>query len=96
LAAAARQKALNQWKARPAPDAQAVADRIEAQVARERVAAEKLLAKRVAMENVKNSKLLAVSQSSNSADQPADPKRSEAERKADRDARYAARKMRNM
>lgn len=81
-AAEARQKALNQLKQRPPRDEKVVAERIAAAEKREKAKAEKAAAKKAADADAASSKAAA------------NPPASEADKKAARDARYAARKKR--
>jgi hypothetical protein len=78
-AAQAKKKALEQLRLRPAPDEKIVAERKAADERRQAAKAEKAGAKRAAAE---------------AAAAPAATAPTEAERKAARDARYAARKNR--
>ncbi|HVF82859.1 MAG TPA: DUF6481 family protein [Sphingomicrobium sp.] len=87
-AAEAKQKALEQLKAKPAPDPKLVAARVEANARREAAKAEKLAARKASELAAKEAAAAKVA-----ADAKAAPL-SEAELKAKRDARYAARKKR--
>ena len=86
-AAQAKQKALEQLRLRPEPDEKAVAERKAAGVRRETAQTEKREAKRSATEAKAHSKASAAARA-------AVPLPTETERKAARDARYAARKAR--
>ena len=81
-AAKAREKALEKLKARPAPDPKVVAERVERQKQRDAKEAEKRQAKRAARE----------AEAATKAAAPPPP--TDEERKAARDAKYAARKAR--
>lgn len=94
LAAQARQKALEQLRAKPAPDEAVVAERRAAREAREAAAEEKRLAKRAAEEAAKEAKRAEAARLAELAAQSVKPVRTEAELKAARDERYAARKNR--
>ena len=85
LAKQAREKALKQLAAKPAADDALIAQRQAARLAREAAEAEKSAARRAAIVQAKADKLAA-------AQVPEKPGLSEAELKAARDARYAARK----
>ena len=87
-ATAAKQKALEQLRAKPAPDPKVVAERKEASERREAAKAEKLAAKEAAALAQKEAA------AADLAAQAASAPLSEAELKAKRDARYAARKKR--
>ena len=89
-AAQAKQKALDRLKAKPPVDEAVVAERQAARLAREAAQAEKRAAKKAAEEQAKAEKAAQAEQAK--AAQVAAP--TEAERKAARDARYAARKNR--
>ena len=86
-AAQAKQKALEQLRLRPEPDEKAVAERKAAGVRREAAQTEKREARRSAAEAKAHSKARAAARA-------AVPLPTETERKAARDARYAARKAR--
>ncbi len=93
--ALAKQKALEQLKAKPPVDEAVVAARIAASEAREAADAEKRAAKRAAEEEAKRLKREKAQAAAVPAPAPAPaPELSEAERKAIRDAKYAARKNR--
>lgn len=103
LADTARRKALEQLRTRPAPDEAAVAERQAARQAREAAAQEKSLARRAAEQQAKDAKRAEAAQAIEAAEAaeaarlaaiPVRAVRSAAELKADRDARYAARKSR--
>jgi Family of unknown function (DUF6481) len=85
LARQAREKALKQLAAKPPPDEALLAQRTAARLAREAAAAEKSAARKAAIAQAKADKLAA-------AQAPVKPGLSEAELKAARDERYAARK----
>jgi DNA gyrase/topoisomerase IV subunit B len=91
--ALAKQKALEQLKAKPPVDEAVVAARIAAREAREAADAEKRAAKRAAEEEAKRLKREKAQAAAVPAAAPA-PELTEAERKAIRDAKYAARKNR--
>ena len=97
-ARAAKQKALNRLRDRPAPDPAVLAERKAEQERREAAAAQKREARRRELEEAKAAKKSGskpeVAKSEPEAPQPTSPVRSEAELKAARDARYAARKAR--
>lgn len=86
-AANAKSKALEQLRSRPEPDAAALARRAAAEERRQAARAEKLIAKKAAAE-------IAARAKAESAAENAPPVKTEAERKAARDARYAARQKR--
>jgi hypothetical protein len=96
-AAASRQAALEKLKAKPPIDPQIVAARIAAKEARDAAAAERRAAKLAAAEEAKAAKI-AEAEAKAAAILAAAPKKvqapvlSEAQKKAMRDARYAARK----
>ena len=100
LAGAARQKALDQLRSKPAPDEAVVAEKLAARLAREAAAEERRLAKRAAEEEARAARreeaarlaALAVEAAAAAAAAAEKPVRTEAELKAARDARYAARK----
>lgn len=83
----AKKKALEQLRLRPEPDAKTVADRKAAGARRQAAQAEKAAAKKAAAED-------AVRAQAKAAADAAAAIPTEAERKAARDARYAARKKR--
>jgi hypothetical protein len=90
-AAAAKQKALDQLRARPKADPALVAERQAARAAREEAERERRAAKAAAKEQDR----IDTAGAAPVADaEHAGPGESEAERKAARDARYAARKSR--
>jgi len=89
-ARAAKQSALDKLRNKPAPDPALVAQRQAAQAAREAAAAEKREARRAAAEEARIAKAAAAE----AAEAAKAPPQSEAELKASRDARYAARKAR--
>jgi hypothetical protein len=96
---AAKQRALELLRNKPAPDPAVVAERQAAREARDAAAAERREARRLAAEAAKAAKATPVTQSdaadiSVPAKQPDQVVRSDAELKAARDARYAARKAR--
>ena len=91
----AKQRALDQLRAKPAPDPVALAAREEARAARERAQSEKRAAR---IEEARLEKARAAEAKASAATAAAaaasPPPLSEAERKALRDARYALRKAR--
>ena len=89
-AAEAKQKALDRLKAKPPVDEAVVAERQAARLAREAAQAEKRAAKKAAEQQAKAEKAAQAEQAK--AAEVAAP--TEADRKAARDARYAARKNR--
>ena len=88
-AAEAKQKALERLKAKPPIDAAVLAERQAARLARDAAAAEKRAARKAAEQQARAAKAAAAEQARAAAlaEVP-----SEADRKAARDARYAARK----
>jgi len=93
-AAKAKQAALEKLKARPPVDVSAVAERLAAREAKEAAASEKRAAQiaertRLAEEKAEQKRLAAEEEAAKIK-----PELSEAEKKANRDARYAARKQR--
>ena len=84
-AAEAKTKALEQLRARPAADPRKLAERKAAAAAKEARAAEKAAEKKAAQQAARDAK---------AAEAAAPPPPTEAERKAERDARYAKRKAR--
>jgi hypothetical protein len=91
-ARAAKQKALEQLRSKPAPDPAVVAARLAAQAAREAAAAEQRAARQAEKEAAKAAKAAAAEAAG--AKEAAAAPLTEAELKAARDARYAARKAR--
>lgn len=91
LAKQARLKALEMLKNKPAVDEAVIAERKAAQEKREAAEAAKRAEKRAAMEQAKAEKLAKKLEAAAAADKPV---MTEAEKKAERDARYAARKNR--
>ena len=89
-AAQAKQKALDRLKAKPPVDDAVIAERQAARLAREAAQAEKRAAKKTAEQQAKAEKAAQAEQAK--AAEVAAP--TEEERKAARDARYAARKNR--
>jgi hypothetical protein len=92
-AAEAKQKALDKLRAKPAPDPALLAERQEAALKREAAQAEKraaTAAAREAAKAAKESEAVAAAEAAAAATAPP----TEAELKAARDARYAARKKR--
>ncbi len=87
LAREAREKALKALAAKPAPDPALIAQRTAARLAREAAQAEKSAARKAAIAQAKADKLAA-------AQVPVVAGPTEAELKAARDERYAARKKR--
>jgi hypothetical protein len=84
-----KRKALEQLRQRPAPDEKIVAERKAARLRRETAKAEKSAAKKAAESALADSKAAEAA-----AKAAAPPPASEADKKAARDARYAARKKR--
>ncbi|WP_324751226.1 DUF6481 family protein [Sphingomonas sp. LY54] len=92
-AAEAKQKALDNLRAKPAVDEEIVAERQAARLKREAAEAEKRAARKAAAEAAKQAKAAAKAEvQSKAASAPAPL--SEADKKLARDARYAARKSR--
>ncbi len=93
-AAEAKQKALDRLREKPPVDEKLIAQRQAARLKREAVEAEKREAKKAAEQQAKSDKAAALEAAAKlkEAEQRAAP--TEAERKAARDARYAARKSR--
>jgi FKBP-type peptidyl-prolyl cis-trans isomerase len=89
-AAEAKQKALDQLKARPAADPAALAERQAARAARETAQAAKRAADKAAKAEAKTQAAEAKAQAAQAEAAPGGP--TEEERKQARDARYAARK----
>lgn len=85
----AKKKALEQLRSRPPLDEHVVAERMAAGLRRESAKAEKAAAKKTAEDAAANEKAAIAA-----AQAAAPPPPTEAERKAARDARYAARKNR--
>lgn len=94
----AKQKALELLRNKPLPDEAAMAARAAAREAKAAAEAEKRRAKREAEQQAKEAKRAAAAQAAEEAREAAaaavKPARTEAELKAARDARYAARKKR--
>ncbi len=88
-AAEAKQKALDKLRAKPAPDPALLAERQEAALKREAAQAERRAATAAAREAAKTAKEAEIAERAAVAAPP-----TEAELKAARDARYAARKKR--
>lgn len=88
MADKAREKALKKMAAKPPVDPEVEAKRREARLAREAAAAEKSAARREAIAKAKAEKIAAAQAAA------AIPEPTEAELKAKRDAKYAARKAR--
>lgn len=86
-AADAKERALEQLRLRPKPDETKVAERKAASARRQALQVDRSIAKKAALEATAQSKAKAKAKA-------AAPVPSEAERKAARDARYAARKAR--
>lgn len=96
-AARARSTALSQFFARPRVDEAVLAERTAARLAREAAEAEKRAAARLAKEEAEAAKrALALAAAAEAARSAQKKVLSEAERKAARDARYAARKSRKL
>jgi hypothetical protein len=94
LARAAREKALDQLRSRPAPDEALLAERHAARIAREEAAEEKRRAKRLAEEQAREARRAEAALADDPKTHAAPVPRNEAELKIARDARYAARKNR--
>jgi hypothetical protein len=92
LAQQARQKALDQLRAKPPVDEAVLAERTAARLAREQAEAEARAAKLAAREQAKADKLAKAQEAEQTA--LAAVGQTEAEKQAARDARYAARKQR--
>jgi membrane protein involved in colicin uptake len=88
-AAEAKKKALEQLRSRPAPDEKVAAERQAKRLERQTRDAEKAAAKKTAQQALKDAKAAEAAARAAAAVPP-----TEAERKAARDARYAARKAR--
>jgi hypothetical protein len=88
-AAEAKQKALDKLRAKPAVDPAVLAERQAARLKKDAAEAEKRAAKAAAVEEAKEAKAAKAAAAAAVAAPP-----TEAELKAARDARYAARKMR--
>ena len=88
-AAEAKQKALEQFRSRPAVDEKVLAERKAASLKREAARAEKAAAKKAAVQAAAEAKAAEAA-----AKAAVPPPKTEAELKAARDARYAARKNR--
>jgi len=84
-ARAAKQEALDQLRNKPAPDPALVAERQAVRAARESAAQERDAARQLKLKEAKAAKLVK---------KTVDPETTEAELKAARDAKYAARKAR--
>lgn len=93
-AAAAKEKALQQLRAKPPVDPAVLAERAAARAAGEQAEAEKRAARKAAQDRAKAEKAAAAEAARAAAARPAVRLPTEAERKATRDARYAARKAR--
>lgn len=94
LAAQAKQKALEKLKAKPQIDPAVAAERLAAKEAREAAEIEKRRAKREAEETAKAEKKAAAIAAEEAKKAAMKPELTEAEKKAIRDAKYAARKKR--
>ncbi len=95
LAQQAKQKALDKLRAKPPVDEAVLAERLAARLAREAAEAEARAAKRAAIEQAKADKKAQALEAKAVAEAAAAvPVLTEAEKKAARDARYAARKNR--
>jgi len=93
----AKQKALDQLREKPAIDPAVLAERQAAREARDAAAAERRAARQRAIEEAKAAKLAEkqrIADEKEAAEAAKAPQRTEAELKAARDARYAARKAR--
>ena len=97
-ARAAKQSALDQLRNKAAPDPAVVAARQAAHAKRQAAAAERRAARELALREAKAAKqgnrTQNMEESGAETQSPASPERSEAEMKAARDAKYAARKSR--
>jgi hypothetical protein len=95
LSAQAKQAALEKLKAKPPVDPAVVAERAAARAAKEEAEAQKRAEKKAAMEQAKLDKIAKAEAARIEAEQAvAKSQMTEAEKKAARDARYAARKAR--
>lgn len=90
----AKQRALELLRNKPALDPAVVAERQAAREAREAAEAERREARRLAAEEAKAAKAAAALEKAAAAKKPEPVVMTEAERKAARDAKYAARKAR--
>jgi hypothetical protein len=90
----ARGEALAQLQARPPVDAEAAAARAASGLAREAAAAEKHRLARIAADEAKAAKRASALEAAAASAAPQKQELSESERKAERDARYLARKNR--
>lgn len=93
-AARARDAALEKLKAKPPVDEAVVAERAAARLAKEAAQREKSRLARLAIEEAKAAKRAKALEEAAAAEATKKPELTEAERKAARDARYAARKNR--
>jgi len=95
LSAKAKQAALEKLKAKPPIDPAIVAERAAARAAKEEAEAQKRAEKKAAIEQAKLDKIAKVEAARLEAEQLVlRAQKTEAEKKAERDARYAARKNR--
>ena len=92
LAQKAREKALKKLADKPAADPAMVAERTAARLAKEAAAAQKAATRKAAIVEAKAEKLAAAAQAAADAEAAKPVVLTEAEKKAARDARYAARK----
>jgi hypothetical protein len=96
-AKAAKQRALDLLAAKPAPDPEVVAARQAAAAAREAEAAQRSAARKAAIEEAKAAKIaarIAAEEEAAAKKAAKKPELTDAEKKAIRDAKYAARKAR--
>jgi hypothetical protein len=94
LAAKARQAALEKMRAKPPVDEETLAQRLAARLAREENDAKVREEKRLAREAEKTARKERALEKAAQSEKKKAPELTEAERKAARDARYAARKSR--
>lgn len=94
LSREAKQKALDKLRARPAPTEEELAERKAAQLKREEAEAAKRAARAAEKKAAAEARALAAEEAARAAEAAIVPAKSEAEKKAERDARYAARKTR--
>ena len=94
LAQQAREKALKKLADKPSVDPAVVAERTAARLAREAAAAQKAAERKAAIAEAKADKLAAAAEAAEAALAAQPVELTEAEKKAARDERYAARKKR--
>lgn len=95
LSAEAKQRALEKLKAKPALDPAIVAERAAARAVKEAAEAQKRADKKAAIEQAKLDKIAKAEEAQRAAEEAVKKvQMSEADKKAMRDARYAARKQR--